>query len=301
MGFADAAKAKQLADALERSKTSIRSTSSASTENSQLTAKPPTVYRLGPMNIPKDLAGMTKLLHSELQKIEQSQSVILSIAQKMDEMKAASVETVYGTAPDENGDVSPQDITLNSVSAQTLTSGIVDATQLNNNTHVGNDVWIDARPGGTNVVVYGTNTITLDAGGGQINTPNSYFMSHHDQGYVQSAPSVGDSSNPSNGGWPIWLNENSADNLYFIRGELVGQYHWGQWAVQNRDGGWCYLEQRILGPGSGQLFWNGGQLAEVRQTEAMVNMSIALAREELKAEIYAELLTLNPGIVIPQQ
>lgn len=86
MGFATAAKARKLANALERSKTSVRETSSSSTDNSQLTSAPPTVYRLGKLNIPGDLAGMTKLVQSEFQKIEQSQSVILSIAQKVQSM-----------------------------------------------------------------------------------------------------------------------------------------------------------------------------------------------------------------------
>lgn len=104
MGFADAAKAKKLTEAMRRSKTSIRETSSESTDNSQLTSSPPTVYRLGKLNIPKDMAGMTKLLHSELQKIEQSQSVILSIAEKVNAMTSI-VETVNGTAPDDDGNV----------------------------------------------------------------------------------------------------------------------------------------------------------------------------------------------------
>lgn len=35
-------------------------------------------------------------------------------------------------------------------------------------------------------------------------------------------------------------------------------------------------------------------------TEKRIEVELAFFREEVKAEIYAELLELNPGIVIPQ-
>lgn len=300
MGFADSAKAKKLADALTRSKEAPRRTSSASTENSQLTSSPPTVYRLGPMNIPKDLAGMTKLLHSELQKIEQSQSVILSIAQKMDAMKAASVETVYGQAPDENGDVSPQNVTLNTLTAAaSVTAGIVDATQLNNNTHVGSDIWVDATPGGGNVVLKATNELLLQANGGTVTADNSQYVSNHDVGFIQNAPwndVSGNGTNYDNIGFPIWMNGSSDYASYHIRGQVQGQYDWAQW-VMSYPAGQQVLEMQS----SGAILHNGGAMATLQKTESVINMSIALAREELKAEIYAELLALNPGIVIPRQ
>lgn len=88
MGIADKAKAAQLAAARLRSKTLVRETSGASTDNSQLTSSPPTVYRLSKLNIPSNLDGMTKLVHSELQKIEQSQSVILTLWQEYQAQKS---------------------------------------------------------------------------------------------------------------------------------------------------------------------------------------------------------------------
>ncbi|ASG63926.1 hypothetical protein CEW81_18230 [Kluyvera genomosp. 3] len=65
----------------------------------------------------------------------------------------------------------------------------------------------------------------------------------------------------------------------------------------NYPGGSQVLEMQS----SGALVHNGAPMATLAKTEALINMSIALAREEVKAEIYTELLALNPGIVIPQQ
>jgi hypothetical protein len=39
-------------------------------------------------------------------------------------------------------------------------------------------------------------------------------------------------------------------------------------------------------------------MARSTAVEAQINMSIALSREELKAEIYAELLANNPGLIV---
>lgn len=51
----------------------------ATASTSQVNNAPPQVYRVPRMNMPKDLAELTQLLHGELTKIEQSQSLIMSI------------------------------------------------------------------------------------------------------------------------------------------------------------------------------------------------------------------------------
>lgn len=306
MGFADSAKAKQLADALARSKEATRRTSSASTENSQLTSSPPTVYRLGPMNIPRDLAGMTKLVHSELQKIEQSQSVILSIAQKMDEMKAASVETINGVGPDDAGNIDIggewEQIT------KTLEGESVPGYQLN-------DIFVGTVPSNGNLVIAMASGTVIRSDGTSFNieasadiwlTPQGYnrtahqFESNEDTAFIQSAPwqdwSGGAGTNMVNTGFPIWMDGDSNNATYFRRCQVPGQYNYAQWVMYNGA-----VEYTLEMQDNGTLFWNGRVMSTRQEIESLMNMSIALAREELKAEIYAELLALNPGIVIPQQ
>lgn len=101
-------KSKQAAliNARERSKQGIRRTSQSSTANpqSEVTKKPPQLYRLEKMNVPDTMAAMTRMVHAELQKIETSQSTILSLWQQMQEM-SGTVETVNGNAPDDSGNV----------------------------------------------------------------------------------------------------------------------------------------------------------------------------------------------------
>ncbi|ASG63927.1 hypothetical protein CEW81_18235 [Kluyvera genomosp. 3] len=217
-------KTKALAEARERATKQIRRTSLASTSNkqSEVAQKPPQVYRVEGMNIPDDLAGMTKLVHSELQKIEQSQSVILSIWERLNADTTPNVQTVYGQAPDAAGDVSPQNVTLNTLTAATsVTAGIVDATQLNNNTHVGSDIWVDATPGGANVVVKCTNELLIQANGGTVTADNSQYVSNHDVGFIQNAPwndVSGNGTNYDNIGFPIWMNGSSDYGSYHVRG-----------------------------------------------------------------------------------
>ncbi len=101
-------KSKQAAllNARERSKQGIRRTSQSSTANpqSEVTKKPPQLYRLEKMNVPDTMEAMTRMVHAELQKIETSQSTILSLWQQMQEM-SGTVETVNGNAPDDSGNV----------------------------------------------------------------------------------------------------------------------------------------------------------------------------------------------------
>lgn len=76
------AKLQQRANASARSKLPARQTSSASTSNSEVTERPPQVYQAPQINVPENLHEAAKLIHDELNKIAQSQSVILTLWKK---------------------------------------------------------------------------------------------------------------------------------------------------------------------------------------------------------------------------
>lgn len=73
------------ADARRRATTNVRKTSSASTTNAQseVAESPPTVYQVPNINVPENLEEAAKLIQSELQKIAQSQSVLLTLWEKL--------------------------------------------------------------------------------------------------------------------------------------------------------------------------------------------------------------------------
>ncbi|EBV5232285.1 hypothetical protein NE78_000526 [Salmonella enterica subsp. enterica serovar Telelkebir] len=78
-------KLKALADARRRANLNVRTTSSASTTNAQseVAESPPTVYQVPNINVPENLEEAAKLIQSELQKIAQSQSVLLTLWEKL--------------------------------------------------------------------------------------------------------------------------------------------------------------------------------------------------------------------------
>ncbi|EBU8203617.1 hypothetical protein DQD37_01870 [Salmonella enterica subsp. enterica serovar Cardoner] len=78
-------KLKALADARRRATLNVRATSSASTTNAQseVAESPPTVYQVPNINVPENLEEAAKLIQSELQKIAQSQSVLLTLWEKL--------------------------------------------------------------------------------------------------------------------------------------------------------------------------------------------------------------------------
>lgn len=78
-------KLQALADARRRATTNVRKTSSASTTNAQseVAESPPAVYQVPNINIPENLEEAARLIQSELQKIAQSQSVLLTMWEKL--------------------------------------------------------------------------------------------------------------------------------------------------------------------------------------------------------------------------
>ncbi|ECJ2541021.1 hypothetical protein FNI64_11510 [Salmonella enterica subsp. salamae] len=78
-------KLKARADARHRANLAVRLTSQESTDNSQseVAESPPTVYQVPNINIPENLEEAARLIQSELQKIAQSQSVLLTMWEKL--------------------------------------------------------------------------------------------------------------------------------------------------------------------------------------------------------------------------
>lgn len=77
------AKARQRADALKRSQIVTRRTSGASISNSQVTERPPQVYQAPQINVPENLHDTAQLIHDELGKIAQSQSVLMTLWEQL--------------------------------------------------------------------------------------------------------------------------------------------------------------------------------------------------------------------------
>ncbi|EDZ3575095.1 hypothetical protein GVT67_11845 [Salmonella enterica] len=93
-------KLQALADARRRANLNVRTTSNSSTENAQseVTESPPTVYQVPNINVPENLEEAAKLIQSELQKISQSQSVLLTMWEKL-KSQAATATGVEFTKP----------------------------------------------------------------------------------------------------------------------------------------------------------------------------------------------------------
>ncbi|EBA0991014.1 hypothetical protein FHA31_07380 [Salmonella enterica] len=93
-------KLKALADARRRATLNVRTTSGASTTNAQseVAESPPTVYQVPNINVPENLEEAAKLIQSELQKIAQSQSVLLTLWEKL-KSQAATASGVEFTKP----------------------------------------------------------------------------------------------------------------------------------------------------------------------------------------------------------
>ncbi|HCL5072919.1 TPA: hypothetical protein N2F43_002183 [Salmonella enterica] len=78
-------KLKAIADARRRATLNVRTTSNASTTNAQseVTESPPAIYQVPNINVPENLEEAAKLIQSELQKISQSQSILLTLWEKL--------------------------------------------------------------------------------------------------------------------------------------------------------------------------------------------------------------------------
>lgn len=145
-------KLQALADARRRANLNVRTTSNSSTENAQseVTESPPAVYQVPNINVPENLEEAAKLIQSELQKISQSQSVLLTLWEKL-KSQAATATGVEFTKPV----VFDEGVTLNGVpvfGSETVNEQIVDDVAWNAASGIYNK-WYDTRHGSASLVI----------------------------------------------------------------------------------------------------------------------------------------------------
>lgn len=285
------AKLKQREDARRRSKQAPRRASSqaVSSDQSEVTEEAPAVYRVPQINVPEDLQGVAKLIQSELAKIEQSQTILLSIWQKVkDQANTSAAVEINKTLKIKGAPIFIQH-------DPATQSGYLGFT----------------NPQGANMAYIGYPDVGYDMS--WYNGLGTNFINA--SGDVRLRAGLGGA-----GAVAIDADQNTASVLtingitstygyenMLVSYQMQGVLRWncgpylGNWSINYYDntGAWV-LEAMRLDNGTGQMYAYGYMMARASTVEAQINMSIALAREELKAEIYAELLELNPGIVIPK-
>ncbi|MGK3630392.1 hypothetical protein ACSLOU_00595 [Enterobacter cloacae] len=274
-----ASKLRQRENALLRSKTGIRRTSSASTENSQVTERPPQVYQAPQINTPKDLHEVAKLVHGEFEKIAQSQSVLLSLWQRLSPVAVTSSSVYINNKASE-----PTGIQIGWEDTGAL-------SYIDFQTGTGMDY--DAR-----LRVDAASTTTGSAQGTMTSYAASWNMNHNL--HIRGGCSVNyhDSDSANAVSERVWNSEASSRGLTM------------EWNTAYGDGSYLMYLEKNKSTNANLLHVNGtikgtnvtsefGQLTSVPQVEKMVDVNLAVMREELKNEIYAELAALNAGIVVP--
>lgn len=239
------AKALQKQNARLRSQQTPRRSSQqaiSSETQSEVTERAPNLYRVPQINVPDDLQGVARLIQKELQKIEASQSILLSLWQKLQGQFANkdSIEFTKLVVFDENPEVE------------------------------GNFGW-NCIPKGAQSV-YGADMNAAPWGwarvnGQTVNTP------------VEGQATYGTVLTMSSGGTEGFA---TPEDMRIAAENGTAQQCWVQQVLWNTSGAY-YIR-----------FWtNDGVWA------GWLEFSEAYTLEEIKKEIYAELLELNPGIVVP--
>ena len=273
------AKARQRENALLRSKTDIRRTSSASTENAQseVTERPPALYQVPPINVPDNLHDCAKLIHSELTKIANSQSVLLSLWEKVKDQANTAGTVEFKKAVAVDGDFA-----------------VGGSTTFYGDAHIANSLWADI----------------------QSNSWLAMWLQEFDSGSVTGGYPYHLSAVPhaalpqysinggSGGGIQIANNCDTAppNSTVFCYSSSLNSPGYECTLVTYGSLGGGYMGQLAFGYAADQLSYrtrngdNGSwlpwhQLALLSQVEKM--------RSQLKREIYAELMELNAGIVVP--
>ena len=321
------AKALQKLNALERSKQAPRrhsSQASGSEPQSEVAETAPTLYQVPKINVPEDLQEVAKLIQGELQKIEQSQSILLSIWEKVKDQYANQDGVTFDKPVNFAGGL---EIDGHAVDWSALWTRVDFTAQDDAYTYTGT-TWGNSYFGYTDQSSSGYRVSWATNQGTQIAHENGSMGIHSSQGISLYADGADISLNASTGvtcnapmhgqayqtfqqfagtsdfsgggggvnyGFPVYCYAATDDFAMVGRG-VTGSYHYTTLVLGWDGTGWIELQMR----GDGTIWFNNGQLSSVPLMENYVGMSIALTRQELKAEIYAELLALNPGIAIPQ-
>lgn len=338
------AKLKQREDAHRRSQQAPRRSSQqaiSSEAQSEVTERAPNLYRVPQINVPEDLQGVARLIQAELQKIEASQSVLLSIWQKVKDQYSGHDDIEF-----------KKTIRVNSPADQKIVRIRPDNThwsydEWRNNNDYSRDAYMGVAPntnefqvnadtGGIGIYAHGAD-ITLVASGTNDSVAASMkanFMRYY---YASGTSAQG-----------VWPWGYCPDNPYqeflttYIDGAIVSDSARADYMTNDMNlapinavyfnyssvtgvvngshyGGACFdvaalhrgYRAQVNYPYNAQVFevrthngdndtWSSWAIYEPASlTEKRINVELAFFREEVKAEIYAELLALNPGIVIP--
>ncbi|EDX9922995.1 hypothetical protein GRU93_001535 [Salmonella enterica] len=160
-------KLQALADARRRANLNVRTTSNSSTENTQseITESPPAVYQVPNVNVPENLEEAAKLIQSELQKISQSQSVLLTLWEKL-KSQAATATGVEFTKPV----VFDEGVKIYGVpvfGSETVNNEIVDDVAWNEASGIYNK-WFDTGHSSTSLVIQFFQSVTSSTPAAQI-------------------------------------------------------------------------------------------------------------------------------------
>lgn len=268
----------------------------AQAEN-QATSQAPQVYRAPQINVPANRHEFAKLIQSELTKIEQAQSALLSL---LEEARAGSpgVKTINGEGPDSAGDValSAADVGAFPQTGGTLNGGLtIDMPSVPT-------LWLStAGSGGARLLQEPNGSLRLinDRAGRLLDLAPEGHMAYggkiksfEHKGMRQDGGGAAIPGGTQVEGFPITLFGDDSDSAFHTRGVIDGQYHFAQWALQ-WDGQWMSLEMRT----DGKLYLNGVPVASAREAARHVDVSAAILRAEIKEEIYAELAAL--GVPVP--
>lgn len=326
------AKLKQREDARMRSKQAPRRASSqaVSSDQSEVTEEAPAVYRVPQINVPEDLQGAAKLIQTELAKIEQSQSILLSLWEKVKD-QANSQTDISFSKPITGPQVSTDYLQVGNYFNPTVNDGRVfrvSSYQDGNGHYIselismvtdaaGNEnasCWIDFQPSADGATQAGN--ISLNANqvlhnGGALDNGASYgvggaVMIGNDGEFIPIAQIMQDMINNHGSGFYRYssvatdVGNWSGDSCGFFAhgGDTCAFMHvnYTNGAVVIATGNDASINAG--GVTTNELYGtaNPPTAMEISGLERMLDIREAVLRNE----IYAELLALNPGIVIPQ-
>lgn len=286
-------KAKASADAKARAMAKA-----ANGTESQVNNAAPLIYRAPQINVPSDPHEFAALIQRELTKIEQSQSVLLTL---LEGAPVGAVSTVNGEAPDAAGNIA---LSAGDVGAYPQTGGTLDGNMTINAPVNPFLALATAGVPGARLLQEAGGSLRLinDSSGHLLDLAPEGYMSYGGviksfdrKGVRQDGPATGFAGGSSVEAFPITMSGNDGDSAFHTRGVIDGQYHFAQWVLMF-GGNVVAAELRS----DGKLYVNGYPISLRDSTTAEINMNIALLRQEIKQEIYAELMAAGSITTYPE-
>jgi len=330
-------KLKAKASARARSINRVRRTSSLSTDNteSQVAESPPTVYQAPQINVPQDMHEAAKLIKGELEKIATSQTVLLSLWQNIKEQGLRFDPQGIGGMPSifpNPGELPGSGFEFGAIDGNTyLDFHLTDSA--GGPVNADHDARINVTPNaGGDAGSYPAN-LTLEAAHVHLISLTDYPTFQAATGYVKDGdgtvysytPKAVTAANRNKKMFAAtdWSIRATGANAQTICGDMnvapagCAYFAYGTPTATNAPpgSGACldifglsenYRLQLVGDYGANKVHFrtrNGDNKTwhawATLATAASVEERLLEERARLKAEIYAELLALNPGIVIP--